>query len=106
MVWVGSVRCEKFLRDFVAFTVALIVRLLPVLRIVSCNSETVSNAAKRYEMHQYMSLESKGEDRLRSFGKILMRLHGTKFCINCTSSSRSTPSFVVEKTAPNAPKWY
>ena len=100
MVWVGSVCCEKFLRDFVALTFALIARLWPVLRIVSCSSETDSNAAKRYEMHQYMSLETKGEDRLCSFGKIRMRLCGTKFCINCTSSASSTPSFVVQSNCP------
>ena len=100
-MWFGSVRCEKFLRDFVAFTVALIVRLRHVLRIVSCNRETVSNAAKRYEMHQYMSLESNGEDS-RSFEKITMRLHGTKVYINCTSSARSTPSFVVQSNCPKS----
>jgi len=99
-VWVGSVQCKKFLNDFVARTLALIATFRPVLHIVSCISETISNAAKRYEMHQYMSLESNGDDRRRLFGKILMRFPGTKFCINCTSSARSTSSFVVQQNCP------
>ena len=106
MLWVGSGRCEKFLRNFVARTFALIVRFRTILHIVSCRTEMVSNVAKRYNMHQYMSLESNSEDRLRSFGKITMRLHGTKVCINCTSSAVLYRLFWCNKMVPDAPKWY
>jgi hypothetical protein len=104
LLWVGSGRCEKFLRNFLARTFALIVRFRTILHIVSCRTEMVSNVAKRYNMHQYMSLESNSVDRLRSFGKITMRLHGTKVCINCSSSARSTPSFVVQSNYPKSTK--
>ena len=106
MLWVGSGRSVKYLRDFLARTLALIARFRPVLHILSCHNEMVSNAGKRYKMHQYVSLESNVEDRLRSFGKITMRLHGTKVCINCTSSAVLHRLFWCNKTVPNAPKWY
>jgi len=53
-----------------------------------------------------MSLESNGEDRLRSFGKITMRLHGTKVCINYTSSAVLHRLLWCNQTVPKAPKWY
>ena len=65
MVWIRSVLCEKFYQDITARTFALIA---PVWR-VSCNSQTVSNAPKRKEMHQNMSLGSNGVDRERSLQK-------------------------------------
>ena len=37
--------------------------------------------------HQNMSLGSDGVDRVCSLPKIPMRVHGTNFCINCTSSA-------------------
>ena len=43
---------------------------------------------------QHTSLGSNGVDWVPSLRKILMRLHGTNFCINCTSSTRFAPSFV------------
>ena len=105
-MWVGSGRCEKFLRDCLARTFALIARFWVVLHILSCHNEMVSNAGKRYKMHQYVSLESNVEDRLRSFGKITMRLHGTKVCIYCTNSAVLHRLLWWNKTVPNAPKWY
>ena len=57
-------------------------------------------------VHQYMSLEQIGEDQLCSFGKITMRLHGTKVCINCPSSAVLHRLFWCNKTVPNTPKWY
>ena len=50
--------CEKFLRDFVARTFALIALVRPVLHLVSCSNEMVPNAPKHYKMHQNMSLGS------------------------------------------------
>ena len=66
---------------------------------VSCNSETVPNAPKRKEMHENMSLGSNGVDRERSLQKIMTRLRGKNFYINCISfrsqmCSSETPSFV------------
>ena len=60
----------------------------------SCSNETLPNAPKHYETHQNMSLGSNGVDWVHSLRKIPMRLHGTIFCINCTSSTRFAPSFV------------
>ena len=48
MVWVGHVRSDKFRRDFVARTYALIY----------CSNKTVPNAPKPYDMQQNMSLGS------------------------------------------------
>ena len=95
MGWIGCVRCEKFRRDFVARTFALV---RPVLHRVSSGNQTVPNAPKQYETHQNISLGSNGLDRLRSLRKIPKRLCGTNFC---TSSARFAPSFVRQ---PNIPK--
>ena len=57
-------------------------------------------------MYQNKSLRSNGEDRVRSLRKILTRLPGTKFCINCTSSPHFAPSSCSYETIPNAPKYY
>ena len=62
MVWIGSVRCEKFRLDFVAQTFALIAPIWHVLQQVSCSRKTVPNAPKQIEMHQNMSLGSIGVD--------------------------------------------
>ena len=79
-------------------------------KISACFAYTIvpqRNGLKRSQtVHQYMSLEQIGEDRLRSFGKITMRLYGTKVCINCTCSAVLHRLFWCNKTIPNAPKWY
>ena len=58
-----------------------------------------------------MSLESNGADWVRSLRKIPIWLHGTNFCINCTSSPRFAPSLMqlwndpkCTQTICNAPK--
>ena len=88
MGWIGCVRYQKFWCDFVARTFALISPVQPVLHQVSCSNETIQNAPKYYKTHQYMSLGFNRVDGVRLLRKILMRLHGTNFCINCTSSTR------------------
>ena len=70
--WIGSVRCEKTRRDFVARTFALIARVHPVLHQVSCSYETIPNAHKHYETHQNIMLGSKGVDQVCSLRKITM----------------------------------
>ena len=65
MVWIVSVRYEKFRHNFVARTFTLIAPVWRVLHHVSGSSEMVTNAPKRNEMHQIMSLGSNGVDRER-----------------------------------------
>ena len=105
MWWIGCVRCEMSRRDFVARTFALIVPVHPVLHRVSCSFETIPNGPKHYEMHQNMSLRSNGVDQLRSLRKITTWLHGTNFCINCTSSVCFASSSMQLQTIPNATKY-
>ena len=49
MGWIGSVRCEKTRRYFVARTFALIAPVDRVLHGVSCSYETIPNAPKYYK---------------------------------------------------------
>ena len=51
IVWIGSLCCEKFQRDFVAGSFALIALVRLDLHFVSCNNELVPNAPKHYKMH-------------------------------------------------------
>ena len=90
--WVRSL--QKFWCNFLARTSTLIAPVPHVLQRVSCCNETLPNARKHYETHHNMSLGSNGVDWVYSLPKILMRLHGTNFCINCTSSTRFAPSFM------------
>ena len=91
---IGCVHCEKSRRDFVAQTFVLIAPVHPVLHRVWCSYERIPNAPKHYATHQNMSLESNGADWVRSLRKIPIWLHGTNFCINCTSSPRFAPSLM------------
>ena len=68
-MWIGSVCFEKFWRDFMAQTFALIAPGLPILHQGSCSSETVQNAPDQKETHQNFSLGSNGVDRERSLQK-------------------------------------
>ena len=68
-MWIGSICFEKFWRDFMAQTFALIAPGWPILHQVSWNRETVQNAPERKETHQNMSLGSNGVDRERSLQK-------------------------------------
>ena len=73
---------------------ALIAPVQPILHQVLCSNERLLNAPKHYETHQNMSLGSNGVDRVGSLQKIPMRLRGTNFRINCSSSARFAPSFM------------
>ena len=103
---IGCVHCEKFQCDFTAQTCALILPFQPTLHRVSCSNETIQNAPKHYKTHQNMSLGSNGVDRVHSLPKILMRVRGTNFCINCTSSAYSHRVSCNNETIQNAPKHY
>ena len=92
--WIGCVHCEKFQCDFMPRTCALFLPFQPTLYRVLCTNERNQNAPKHYKTHQNMSLQSNGVDLVRSLTKIPLRLRGTNFCINCSSSSCFAPSFM------------
>ena len=96
----ACIRREKSRRDFVARAFTLIELLHPILHRVSCGYETIPNAPKHYEMHQNMRIEANGIDRVCSLQQTLTRLRGTKFCINCTSSSHFASSFMQLQNDP------
>ena len=104
MEWARCIRCEKVKNDFMAQTCALIATVQPVLQRVSCSNEILPNAPKHYEMHQNMSLRSNGVDRVRSLPKIPLRLRGTNFCINCSSSPHFALSFMQLRNDPKCTK--
>ena len=106
MCWIGCVHCKNFWRDFVVRTFALIAPVQAVLHRVSRSNKMISNAPRHYEMHQNMSLESNGMDRVFSLQQILTRLRGWKFCINFTNSICFAPSFMQLRTIPNELKYY
>jgi len=111
MVWIGCARCEKFWSDFVAWTFALIAPVQPILHRVSCSNKMIPNPPRHYETHQNMSLGSNGVDRVDLLQKVLTRLCGTNFCINCNSSACFELSIIKQRNGPkcnqtlrNAPK--
>ena len=97
--WVCFLR-KKSRRDFVPRTFTLIALVHPVLYRVSCSYEMITNAAKNYETHQNMSLGSNGVDLVLWLRKITTRLHGTNFCINCTSTVCFATSFMQLRNDP------
>ena len=106
MGWIRCVLCKKLQRDFVARTLALIAPFQYVLEQVSCSYETIPNAPKYYEMLRNISFGSNGVDWVCSLRKITIWLHGTNFCINCTSSVCFATSFMQLRNDANAPKYY
>ena len=75
----GALVAKKLERDFVARTFALIAPVQPILHWVYFVA---------------LSLGSNGVDWVRSLCKHLMRLCGTNFWINCTSSAHFALSFM------------
>ena len=55
MVWIGHVRSDKFRRDFVTQTFALIAPDCPIFTKFSAVTKCFPNAPKHYEMQQNMS---------------------------------------------------
>ena len=100
MGWIGCVHYEKTRRHVVARTFALIAPVHPVLHRVSCSYEMIPNAPKHYETHKNMSLGSNGVDQVRLLGKIT----GTNYCINCTSSVCFATSFMLLQKDPKCIK--
>jgi hypothetical protein len=61
---------------------------------------------KYYETDRNISLWSNGVDWVRSLQKIPTWLHGTNFCINCTSSVCFVTSFMQLRNNPKCTKYY
>ena len=87
---------QKFWSDFVAWTFALIAPIHHVLHWVYFRNKAIPNAPKHYETHRNMSLWSYGVDRVDLLQKMLTRLCGTNFCINCNSSACFEPSIIKQ----------
>ena len=81
-----------------AWTIALIAPVQPILHRVSCTNEMVRNAPKPYETHQNMSLGSDGIDILDLLQKILTQLCGLN------SSACFEPSIVKQRNGPKCPQ--
>ena len=106
MGWTICVSCEKFRRDFVAQTFALIAPVQSILHQAPCSNETIQNAPKHYEMQQYMSLgpmEWVGCIRCEKFQNDFMAQ--TCALIEPVQPVLHRVSYGNE-TLPNAPKYY
>ena len=102
MVWIGHIRSDKFRRDIVSRTFALIAPDWPVcieFSAVTKRSQMHPNITK---MQQNMSLGSNGVDR----AQFQTRLRYTNFCISCTRLAHLHRVQYRNKTVPNAPKHY
>src|SRR6185436_14363500 len=99
MVWVGHVRSDKFRRDIVTRTFALIAPDWPI-----CTE--FSAVIKRSQMHPNFTKCKKYEIRVQWCGsgafimKSSAQLRGMNFCINCTSSAHLAPSLVQYRNYP------
>ena len=105
MGWIGCVRCQKLQCELMARVYELIAPVQPVLhefRVVMEHCQWIQTL----KTHQIMSLGSNGVDRVRSLPKITMRVHGTNFWINCTSSALLHWVSCSNETLPNAPNHY
>ena len=94
MGWIGCVRWEKFQRDFVSRTFALV---RPVLHRVSLRQPNSPECSQIVRTHQNVSLGSNGVDRVCLLRKIPTRHPGTNFG---TTSARFLPSFVRQPSSP------
>ena len=90
----------KVLAEYSWSPFALIVPIHPILHRVSCSNKMIPNLPRHYETHQNMSLGSIGVDRVDLLQKILTRLCGTNFCINCISSACFEPSIIKQRNGP------
>ena len=105
---IGCILCGKSRSDFKARTFVLITPAHPVLHQVSCSYEMIPNAPKHYETHQNTSLGSNGVDQVHSLQKVTMWIHGTNFCIYCTSSVCFPSSLMQLRNNPRCTQtlWY
>ena len=106
MGWIGCARCEKFWRNFVAQTFAIIAPIHPILHRVSCSHEMVPNAPKHYEMQQNMSLGSNRVDRVRLLQKFRCNFVARTFALIVLVRPVLHRVSCSKKLIPNAPKHY
>ena len=97
----GAFITKKLQCDFVVRSFVLIDPVQYVVQQVSSSYGTNLNETKYYKMHRNNSFGSNGVDWVCSLWKIPRWLHGTNFCVNCTSSPHFAPSF---KQLRNNPK--
>ena len=106
MEWIGSVRCEKSRREFVAQTFALIALVHPALHRVPCSYETIPNALKHYETHQNMSLGSNGVDQDVRCKKLQHDFMARTFAFVAPVQYVLQQVSCSYEMIPNAPKYY
>ena len=98
--WIGSVRCEKSRRDFVARTFALIAQVSPFCTeflAVTKWSQMHPNTTKQTEI---LVLGPMGWIGCAFVAKNHDVIRGTNFCVNCSSSPRFAPSFLQLRNNP------
>jgi len=106
MGWIGCARCEKFWRNIVAQTFALIAPHQPILHRVSCSNEMVPNAPKLYEMQQNISLGSNGVHLVRLLQKFRCNFVAWTFALIVPIRPVLHRVSCSKKMNPNAPKHY
>jgi len=106
MGWIGCARCEKFWRNIVAQTFALIAPHQPILHRVSCSNEMVPNAPKLYETQQNMSLGSNGVHLVRLLQKFRCNFVAWTFALIVPVRPVLHRVSCSKKMNPNAPKHY
>ena len=67
------------------------------------NSPKCTQIVRNAQKHEF---RVQWVDHVLSLPKILMRVRGTNFCINCNSSAYFAPSSCSNETIQNAPKHY
>ena len=106
MVWIRQVCSDKFRRDFMTRTFALIAIDWPISIEFSAVTKWSQMHPTITKMQHNMSLGSHGVYRVRPQRKFPTRLCGKNFCINCTSSAHLHRVYCSNETIPNAPKHY
>ena len=106
MGWIRCAHCEKFWRDFVVRTFALIAPVQPVLHRVSCSDETIPKGPKHYETHQNMSLGSNGVHLVCLLQKSRCNFVARTFALIVPVRPILHRVSCSKKMIPNAPKHY
>jgi hypothetical protein len=74
MEWIRCIHCEKFRRNLIYWTCALMATGRPVLHRLSCSNEMVRNGFETY-------FGSNGVDQVRSLWKILTQIDLVNLCV-------------------------
>ena len=94
MVCIGWVPSEKFRRDFVTWTFALIALVRPILHRVYCSNETIPNAPKQLRNARKHEFWVPWCVSGAFIGKNSNATSWHKLFINCSSSAHFSPSLV------------